>query len=206
MGYYNKKLTPDCRIIPPGLADIQAIDHLRPGIVRTVQAHPELSPVLQQMKETAIANLDQLLPQAIAAMEQRGFQVYLAENNQAAADYIANLVGEGLVVKSKTNTGKEIAVTSRLQQQGATVYETDLGDRLAQLEGKGKSAHTLAPACHLTRVECAQLLARDLQETLSDDPELLVGAARRALRAVFLQAEVGISGANALQPTPVPSF
>ena len=113
-------------------------------------------------------------------------------------DYIANLVGEGLVVKSKTNTGKEIAVTSRLQQQGATVYETDLGDRLAQLEGKGKSAHTLAPACHLTRVECAQLLAQDLQETLSDDPELLVGAARRALRAVFLQAEVGISGANAI--------
>lgn len=47
-------------------------------------------------------------------------------------------------------------------------------------------------------MECAQLLARDLQETLSDDPELLVGAARRALRAVFLQAEVGISGAYAI--------
>ena len=197
-GILQQKINAGLQDHPAWIGRHTTIEHLRPGIVRTVQAHPELSPVLQQMKETAIANLDQLLPQAIAAMEQRGFQVYLAENNQAAADYIANLVGEGLVVKSKTNTGKEIAVTSRLQQQGATVYETDLGDRLAQLEGKGKSAHTLAPACHLTRVECAQLLARDLQETLSDDPELLVGAARRALRAVFLQAEVGISGANAI--------
>ena len=30
------------------------------------------------------------------------------------------------------------------------------------------------------------------------DPELLVGAARRSLRAAFLRAEVGISGANAI--------
>lgn len=174
------------------------IDHLRPNIVKTIDDHPELSPALLQIKEDAINHLDTLLPQTIAAMERNGFQVYLAENAEQAADYIANLVGQHLVVKSKTNTGKEINITHRLQEQGAIVYETDLGDRLAQLEGKGKSAHTLAPACHLTRVECAQLLSKDLGEELPTDPELLVGAARRALRDAFMRAEVGISGANAI--------
>ena len=174
------------------------IDHLRPGITKVSAEHPELAPALRKIKEDAINHLDTLLPQAIAAMERNGFHIYVAENAQQAADYIANITGAHLVVKSKTNTGKEIGITHRLQEQGATVYETDLGDRLAQLEGKGKSAHTLAPACHLTRVECAQLLSKDLGEELPTDPELLVGAARRALRNAFMHAEVGISGANAI--------
>ena len=191
--------------IDAGLADQPSwvgrrttINHLRPAILKTVAAHPELSPALIQAKEDAVDHLDELLPQTIAAMKQNGFQVYLAETSQQAADYIANIVGDHLVVKSKSNTGKEIGITHRLQEQGATVYETDLGDRLAQLEGKGKSAHTLAPACHLTRVECSQLLSKDLGEELPTDPEILVGAARRALRDAFMRAEVGISGANAI--------
>ena len=174
------------------------IDHLRPGITKVSAEHPELAPALRKIKEDAINHLDTLLPQAIAAMERNGFHIYVAENTQQAADYIADITGAHLVVKSKTNTGKEIGITHRLQEQGAIVYETDLGDRLAQLEGKGKSAHTLAPACHLTRVECAQLLSKDLGEELPTDPELLVGAARRALRDAFMRAEVGISGANAI--------
>lgn len=191
--------------IESGLADqpswngrCTTINHLRPVIQKTVAAHPELSPALLKLKEDAINHLDELLPQTITAMKQNGFHVYMAETSQQASDYIANIVGNRLVVKSKSNTGKEIGITHRLQEQGATVYETDLGDRLAQLEGKGKSAHTLAPACHLTRVECAQLLSKDLGEELPTDPEILVGAARRALRDVFLRAEVGISGANAI--------
>lgn len=174
------------------------INHLRPGIVKTVEANPDLSPALIQAKEDAVNHLGTLLPQTIAAMQQNGFHVYMAGTAKQAADYIANIVGDHLVVKSKSNTGKEIGITSRLQSQGATVYETDLGDRLAQLEGKGKSAHTLAPACHLTRVECAELLSKDLGEELPTDPEILVGAARRALRDAFMRAEVGISGANAI--------
>lgn len=191
--------------IDEGLADRPSwigrhttINHLRPAIIKAVEAHPELSPALVAAKDDAVSNLEELLPQTVEAMKQNGFQVYMAEDAKQACDYIAEIVGSHLVVKSKTNTGKEIGITKRLQEQGATVYETDLGDRLAQLEGKGKAAHTLAPACHLTRVECAELLSKDLGENLPADPEILVGAARRSLREAFLKAEVGISGANAI--------
>jgi len=194
----QKKIDEGLQDHPSWIGRHTTIDHLRPGIQKTTAAHPELAPALLQLKKDAIAQLDTLLPQTIAAMERNGFHVFVAETAQQAADYITNLVGQRLVVKSKSNTGKEINLTHSLQEHGATVYETDLGDRLAQLEGKNKSAHTLAPAAHLTRVECSQLLSKDLGETLPTDPELLVGAARRSLREVFLRAEVGISGANAI--------
>ena len=194
----QKKIDEGLEDHPSWVGRHTTIDHLRPMIAKTVAVHPELAPALRALKKDALDNLDTLLPQTIAAMGQNGFHVYVAEESSQAADYIANIVGDHLVVKSKTNTGKEIGLTHRLQEQGATVYETDLGDRLAQLEGKGKASHTLAPASHLTRVECSQLLSKDLGEDLPTDPELLVGAARRSLRAAFLRAEVGISGANAI--------
>lgn len=194
----QKKIDEGLEDHPSWVGRHTTIDHLRPMIAKTVAVHPELAPALRALKKDALDNLDTLLPQTIAAMEQNGFHVYVAEESNQAADYIANIVGDHLVVKSKTNTGKEIGLTHRLQEQGAAVYETDLGDRLAQLEGKGKASHTLAPASHLTRVECSQLLSKDLGEDLPTDPELLVGAARRSLRAAFLRAEVGISGANAI--------
>ncbi len=40
-------------------------------------------------KKDALDNLDTLLPQTIAAMEQNGFHVYVAEESSQAADYIA---------------------------------------------------------------------------------------------------------------------
>lgn len=192
--------------ITEGLKDLSSwegrqitIGHLRPGIVKTVAAHPELREQLRKIKQESIGRLEQLLPQAVCAMEKNGFHVYLANSNEAAAAHIAALVnGANKVVKSKTNTGKEIDITKRLQQQGAEVYETDLGDRLAQLEGKGKSAHTLAPAAHLTKEDCAALLSRDIGEALPAEAVALVAAARKRLRGVFMEAQVGISGANAI--------
>ncbi|MBQ3509894.1 MAG: LUD domain-containing protein [Peptococcaceae bacterium] len=194
----QKKIDEGLSDHPSWIGRHTTINHLRPAIIKTVAAHPELSPALVKLKDDAVGHLEELLPQTIEAMKQNGFQVYMAEDAKQACDYIADIVENHLVVKSKTNTGKEIGITKRLLEQGATVYETDLGDRLAQLEGKGKAAHTLAPACHLTRVECAELLSKDLGENLPADPEILVGAARRSLREAFLKAEVGISGANAI--------
>lgn len=194
----QKKIDDGLQDHPSWVGRHTTINHLLPGIHSTVAAHPELAPRLVEIKEEAIDHLDALLEQTVASMERNGFHVYIADTATDAVEYIANLVGDRLVVKSKSNTGKEIGVTKRLQQGGATVYETDLGDRLAQLEGKGKSAHPLAPACHLTRVECAQLLSKDAGEELPTDPELLVGVARRTLRDAFLRADVGISGANSI--------
>ena len=160
--------------------------------------YPELTKALRRTKEYAINHLDVLLPQAIQALEAKGCKVFVSQSEQGARDYIAGIVKQQLVVKSKTNAGKEIGITNYLQEKGAQVVETDLGDRLTQLEGKGKSTHTLAPAIHLPMEECAKLLSKDVGEELPADEKLLVQAARRSLRDYLLGADVGISGANAI--------
>jgi L-lactate dehydrogenase complex protein LldF len=49
---------------------------------------------------------------------------------------------------------------------------------------------------HLTRGEIKDLFQRKLNDAPSDDPEALTMAARRALRGKYLQADIGITGAN----------
>lgn len=176
----------------------RAFSFIRPGMLATTARYPELTKALRATKKYSIEHLDTLLPQAIKSLEAKGCKVFVSQSAQGACDYIASIVQQQLVVKSKTNAGKEIGITKYLQQQGAKVVETDLGDRLVQLEGKDKSTHTLAPAIHLPMAECAKLLSHDVGEELGCDEKLLVGAARRSLRDDLLGADVGISGANAI--------
>jgi L-lactate dehydrogenase complex protein LldF len=51
---------------------------------------------------------------------------------------------------------------------------------------------------HLNRKDVAELFREKLDWTGSDDPQELVGVARRTLRKAFFSAEMGISGANFL--------
>jgi L-lactate utilization protein LutB/heterodisulfide reductase subunit B len=76
------------------------------------------------------------------------------------------------------------------------VVETDLGEWIIQLRREGPS-HMVMPAIHLSRQEVAELFTRVTGQ--AQDPEdigKLVKVARRELRRAFLEADMGISGAN----------
>ena len=62
----------------------------------------------------------------------------------------------------------------------------------------GAALAVTAPAVHMTRGDIARLFtdAHGLTRPLQDDPEGLTAFARRQLREVFLQADVGICGVN----------
>lgn len=176
----------------------RAFGFIKPGMLKTTARYPELTHTLRAIKEDAINHLDELLPKAIKSLEQKGCHVFVSKSEQGAREYIGNIVKEQLVVKSKTNAGKEIDISNFLRGGGATVIETDLGDRLVQLEGKDKSTHTLAPAIHISMAECAELLSKDVGKELACDEKMLVKAARSSLRDYLLGADIGISGANAI--------
>ena len=67
-----------------------------------------------------------------------------------------------------------------------------------QLEGKDKSTHTLAPAIHIPIEDVTTLLSNNVGRELECDLEALVRAARESLREYLTTADVGISGANAI--------
>lgn len=154
----------------------------------------------QAIRWEAVNHLDRYLLQFEAAVKDKGGQVFWAENAEEARTYVANLArdrGVQQVVKSKSMVTEEIHLNSALEKIGIKVWETDLGEFIVQLR-KEVPYHIVTPAMHLNRKDVAELFREKLDWTGSDDPQELVGVARRTLRKAFFSAEMGISGANFL--------
>lgn len=100
-----------------------------------------------------------------------------------------------LFAKSKSMVSEEIELNPALERRGHRVVETDLGEYIVQLRGE-KPAHIITPAVHLLRGQVGELFQEKLGIPYTDDIGILTTAARRALREVFLTADVGVSGVN----------
>lgn len=110
---------------------------------------------------------------------------------------IAARHGVKRAVKVKSMATEEIGLNCALADAGISVLETDLGEFIIQLAGVGPS-HIIAPAVHLTKEGIAQLFTEKLGVDAPPDPFALAAIARCTLRQAFLQADMGISGANFL--------
>jgi L-lactate dehydrogenase complex protein LldF len=100
------------------------------------------------------------------------------------------------VVKSKSMLTEECGLNPWLEARGFEVVDTDLGERIVQL-GHEPPSHLIVPAIHRTRGEIGALFHRTMGSPAGEtEPERLMAFARRDLRARFLAAQAGISGAN----------
>ncbi len=147
----------------------------------------------KKIKEKNIKKLEELLPRAIKQLEQNGCKVFLVSDKEDALKVLKSLLTGKIIVKSKLNTGKEIELTKNLKKWGYEVVETDLGDRIVQL-ANSSSTHPLIPGLHISKRKIANLFNAD--EDISTKE--LANIAGKQLRELILQAEVGISGANAI--------
>ena len=157
-----------------------------------------LSKEIRRVKENSIANLPQLVEQFKAKAAKAGAVVYEAEDAEDANNYVLKLAQERNVkhiVKSKSMLGEEIELREYLEQAGIEVTETDIGEWIVQLAGE-KPAHIVGPAIHKTIEQVAELISRATGQEFGSDPQALLDAARRALRQTYIDADMGISGAN----------
>lgn len=154
----------------------------------------------QEIKWEAVNHLDKYLLEFERRVIERGGHVFWAETAEEARAYILNLAaGRSVrtIVKSKSMVAEEIHLTPALEKQGLRVFETDLGEFIVQLRGEAPY-HIVTPAMHLDRSQIAAVFKDKLGAVGADDPELLVAAARQALRQAFFEAEMGVTGANFL--------
>jgi L-lactate dehydrogenase complex protein LldF len=150
------------------------------------------------IKWEAINHLDAYLIEFTDKLAARGTKVFWASNSQEARDYVIALAkekGARSIVKSKTMTSEEIHLNEALRQAGYEVVESDLGEYIVQLREEAPY-HLVFPAMHLTRHEISDLFQEKLHTPPTDSPEELTMIARRELRLKYLQADLGISGAN----------
>jgi L-lactate dehydrogenase complex protein LldF len=150
------------------------------------------------IKWEAINHLDAYLTEFEEKLTARGTKVFWASNGQEARDYVVALAkekGARSIIKSKSMTSEEIHLNDALRQAGYEVVESDLGEYIVQLREEAPY-HLVFPAMHLTRHEISDLFQEKLHTPPTESPEELTMIARRELRLKYLQADIGISGAN----------
>lgn len=100
-----------------------------------------------------------------------------------------------LVAKSKSMVSEELNLNHVLEAEGMKIVETDLGEYIVQLRHE-KPAHIITPAIHLRRNDVGKLFHEKLGIPYTEDIPTLTNTARKVLRDVFLNADVGVSGVN----------
>ncbi len=167
--------------------------------VADIEDYKALKDRARAIKEESIASTPQLVEELKQQITKRGGRFYLAKNAADANEYIKNVClkhNAELVVKAKSMTSEETKLNRVLQEAGIEVAETDLAEFILQVADEQPS-HIVAPAIHRTRERIAKLFKEKFHpdEPLESGEELTVFA-RSRLRKKFLNADVGISGAN----------
>lgn len=149
-------------------------------------------------KDNAAQHMDELYEQFKEQAEKRGVIVHRAATAAEANEIIARIAKENdvkTVVKSKSMTAEETQLNVRLEQDGLDVVETDLGEWIIQLRHEGPS-HMVMPAIHLSRYQVADDFSKATGVKQDHDIQKLVKVARAQLRRKFIEADMGVSGAN----------
>ena len=151
-----------------------------------------------ETKYEGLNRLDEMLTEFEAKFTARGGKVFWASNSAQAREYILGLArerGVKSIVKSKAMTSEEIHLNDALEAAGYGVIESDLGEFIQQLKHEAPY-HFVFPCMHLRRDEISALFEKELGTAKTDSPEELTMIARRFLRRHYLDADMGISGAN----------
>ena len=158
----------------------------------------ELRGRIAERKAYAVDHLKELCDLFQKNAEAKGAKVFRSNDPARVREYILQVARDNnvrTVVKSKSMASEEIHLNSYLEKAGLQVKETDLGEWIIQLAGQTPS-HMVMPAIHMTKEEVSDLFSKEVDERLSTDIPRLVKVARDELRSKFLEADMGISGAN----------
>ena len=159
----------------------------------------ELRSLASEIKEHTLTHLADYLEEFERNAMANGARVHwakdAAEHNQVVFD-IMHERGAKTLVKAKSMLTDECEMRPFLENRGIEVMETDLGERIQQLDDEPPS-HIVVPAVHKLRGD----VARVFSETIGTDPKnsdvhYLAESQRQHTRPYFLKADAGMTGAN----------
>jgi L-lactate dehydrogenase complex protein LldF len=152
----------------------------------------------KNIKWRALETLDQHLEEFEMQFTKRGGKVIWAQDSQEALDEILAICKEKncrTIVKSKSMVTEEIHLNQFLKQHDIESVETDLGEYIQQLDGE-PPYHIVTPAMHKSKEDVAKVFENKLGTPSQLSPQELTLVARKNLREKFVEAEIGITGAN----------
>ena len=168
---------------------------------RAAEATPdweELRDRARTIKSHTVDNLDHYLEMVEDNVTKNGGNVYFAKDAASGSKYIVDLArdrGESMVIKGKSMLSEEMGLNTRLSDAGIEAVETDLGEYIMQL-AEEPPYHIIVPAVNKSKEDVAELFHERLGAPLYREIPDLAAEARRRLREKFVQADMGITGAN----------
>jgi L-lactate dehydrogenase complex protein LldF len=172
---------------------------------RDAQAHgmPEwetLRELASGIKEHTLSHLADYLDQFITQAEAHGVVVHYAATAEEHNEIVYKLMSErGLttLVKSKSMLTDECKMREYIEPRGITVMETDLGERIQQLDNQDPS-HMVVPAVHKLRADVAELFGRTIgTDPKNSDIHYLAESQRMNTRPYFVREKTaGMTGCN----------
>src|SRR5258708_15215358 len=158
-----------------------------------------LRDIASKIKEHTFTHLDHYLEEFEANATKRGAHVHwaldAAEHNEIVHSILKDQ-GVKEMIKSKSMLQEECQMTPYLENRGIRVIESDLGERIQQLDGQPPS-HIVFPCIHKTRKDVAQLFARTIgTDPNNEDPHFLTEEMRNNARPRFLSAGAGMTAGN----------
>lgn len=159
----------------------------------------ELKERVKQIREHTINNMDELVKLGTKRLEKNGVEVIYAEKPENALEAIYSIVkGNEMVAKSKSNTSGEIGLTEFLESSGITVIETDLGDRIVQLDPNSRPSHPIGPASHLRMNDIARIISDHFGVDVESEPRTILNIIKDDVLLNLSKCSVGITGANSV--------
>ncbi len=159
----------------------------------------ELRSLASAIKEHTLTHLDQYLEQFEANARSNGITVHwardAAEHNQIVHGILKDHGAKSLI-KSKSMLTEECGFRAYMASVGIEVIETDLGERIQQLDNEDPS-HVVVPAVHKLRTDVAEVFSRTIgTDPGNSDVHYLAEAQRDATRPLILAADAGMTGCN----------
>ncbi|MBD5355606.1 MAG: lactate utilization protein [Bacteroides sp.] len=152
-----------------------------------------------EIKKHTLTNIDKYLEMFSDAAEKNGVEVHWAKDAEEFNEIVYDILkshNAKKLVKSKSMLTEECQMNPYLEARGIEVVETDLGERILQLDHQAPS-HIVMPATHLSHDDVGKIFERELgTEKGNHDPTYLTYMARLSLRNEFLTADAGMTGAN----------
>ena len=171
----------------------------RDKVAKILPEWEEMRNLASEIKKNSLSHLDEYLVQFEDNLQSRGIKVHWAEtaenHNEIVLDILRSHNVETLT-KGKSMTMDECSMREYLEENGIEVNESDLGERIQQLDNQ-RDSHIVMPAIHKLRSDVARIFAEKLgSDPSNDDPTYLNSVMRADMRKRYIKAQAGMIGCN----------
>ncbi len=174
----------------------------RSNSIKDSPSTKRLTKRVQDIKKYSIEHNEELFNQVLESFKRNDIDFKIASTSQDALDIIDELLEEydcTTIAKAKSNTLGEINLKAHLNNTSIDVVETDLGDRILQLKKTdNKPVHPTGPASHLNISKITDIVNESLDVNVHPQAREIMETVRSDVLKRLENANVGISGANAI--------